>query len=71
MTICKKTIVKGEKEVSGMIKDSEGLPCHKMVITTCDLEPGESISPIFSFFSIWLDVSHLTNEHRTQDCIAS
>ena len=23
------------------------------------------------FFSIWLDVPHLTNEHRTQDCIAS
>ena len=29
-----------------MVKDSEGLPCHKMLITTCDLEPGESISPI-------------------------
>ena len=25
----------------------------------------------FLFFSIWLDVPHLTNEHRTQDCIAS
>ena len=25
----------------------------------------------FFFFSIWLDVPHLTNEHRTQDCIAS
>ena len=23
------------------------------------------------FFSIWLDVPDLTNEHRTQDCIAS
>ena len=42
-----KAIVKSEKEVSGMVKDSEGLPCHKMVITTCDLEPGESISPTF------------------------
>ena len=26
---------------------------------------------VFCFFSIWLDVPHLTNEHRTQDCIAS
>ena len=26
---------------------------------------------IFFSFSIWLDVPHLTNEHRTQDCIAS
>ena len=25
----------------------------------------------FVFFSICLDVPHLTNEHRTQDCIAS
>ena len=25
----------------------------------------------FNFFSICLDVPHLTNEHRTQDCIAS
>ena len=25
----------------------------------------------FFFFSICLDVPHLTNEHRTQDCIAS
>ena len=25
----------------------------------------------FLNFSIWLDVPHLTNEHRTQDCIAS
>ena len=25
----------------------------------------------FFFFSIWLDIPHLTNEHRTQDCIAN
>ena len=25
----------------------------------------------FFFLSIWLDVPHLTNEHITQDCIAS
>ena len=28
-------------------------------------------SSFFFFFSICLDVPHLTNEHRTQDCIAS
>ena len=33
--------------------------------------PAESAATMFYFFPIWLDVPHLTNEHRTQDCIAS
>ena len=30
-----------------------------------------TLKAFFFSFSIWLDVPHLTNEHRTQDCIAS
>ena len=26
---------------------------------------------LYTFFLNWLDDPHLTNEHRTQDCIAS
>ena len=43
------------------------VPTH--LVTAC-LEPFLR-GCFFRFFSIWLDAPHLTNEHRTKDCIAS
>ena len=38
-----------------------------------EIEKNDPDELFFSFFflSIWLDDPHLTNEHRTQDCIAN
>ena len=35
-----------------------------------DLQKNQFVN-FFFLFSIWLDDPHLTNEHRTQDCIAN
>ena len=41
--------------------DAQCSPNNQVLIRNC----------IYLFFSIWLNDQHLTNEHRTQDCIAS
>ena len=41
------------------------------IIYNIQLQPENPPHFFFFFFSIWLDDPHLTNEHRTQDCIAS
>ena len=58
----------------GWVKDMSLVNCvSEQLYFSVDLDDEVQCrkSFFFLFFSIWLDVPHLTNEHRTQDCIAS
>ena len=40
------------------------------VVSILGIQYGYKKHCVLDFFSIWLDDPHLTNKHRTQDCIA-